>query len=129
MKARGKIGNTPEVQAAREAYLKSKGHNSLRRHRPGTEECYKIMMGAPGQAAMAHFSSHTQQLMWDRTRRAKTKEWNYWLDELDKAQARGPGKLELNPKLVIPIRRATRSTSSPAAPSATRSAASSTTTP
>ena len=29
VKARGKIGNTPEAQAAREAYLRSKGHNSL----------------------------------------------------------------------------------------------------
>lgn len=102
VKARGKIGNTPEVKAAQESYLRAKGYNSIDDVDLGYEECHKIMMGAPGYAAMAHFSSHTQQLMWDRTRRAKAKEWDYWLDEMDKAQARGPGKLELNPDLVIP---------------------------
>ncbi len=102
VKARGRMGNNPEAQAAREAYLRSKGHNSLDDVSLDYEQCYDIMKEAPGQAAMAHFSSHTQQLMWDRARRAKVKEWDFWLDELDEAQNRGPGKLELNPNLVIP---------------------------
>lgn len=102
VKFRGRMANSPEMQAAREAYLRSLGYNSLDDVDLDYEECHKIMMKAPGHAAALHFASHTQQIMWDRARRAIAKEWDYWMDELDKAQKRGPGKLELNPNLEIP---------------------------
>lgn len=102
VKARGRMGANREAQAAREAFLRAKGYNSLDDVNLDYEQCHAIMMQAPGHAAVAHFSSHTQQIMWDRARRALVKDWDYWMDELDKAQARGPGKLELNPALVIP---------------------------
>lgn len=102
VKARAKMQSGPEVEAAREAFLRSQGYSSLDDVDLDFEKCNQIMMEAPGYAAAAHFSSHTQQIMWDRARRAIAKEWDYWLDELDRAQARGPGKLELNPDLEIP---------------------------
>lgn len=102
VKARGRLSGSPEMQASREAYLRSKGYNSLDDVSLGHEECFNILMGHQGHRSAVHFGSHTQQLMWDAARRALLKDYDYWMAEMDAWSTKGPGTLKLDAACVIP---------------------------
>ncbi len=66
------------------------------------EGCFDTMVANPAYAARLRLNRSAQHLMWDRAFRAFHKDADACMAALEATDSSGPGRLELNPELVIP---------------------------
>jgi SAM-dependent methyltransferase len=94
--------SNPESVARTEAHLRAHKLSMLDDTDLSYETCWNILMEDPQYAVNMRMDSTGQHIMWDRARRVFAKNSGYYMKLLADAENAGPGKLELNPNLVIP---------------------------
>src|SRR5207248_2830939 len=90
----GAVPAQPEMTARLSAYLKSKGLSMLDDTTMTAEQCFNTLMGHPDYAAQRRIAQTAQHIMWDRAIRVFHGRVDYYLDELDKSDKTGPGRIE-----------------------------------
>ena len=85
-----------------EARLRAKGLNSIDNTSLNYHQSFDALMEAPEFAAYMRLDATGQHIMWDRARRVFEQNADHYLDLLDDAETKGPGKLEMNPNLDYP---------------------------
>ena len=89
------------ARAAHDKFLKASGLPTGDSNH-GFEEAHKIMLGDSVYAARTRLSRSCQHLMWDRAQRVFHNDADHFLGLMEETDAKGPGKLELNPDMKLP---------------------------
>jgi len=98
----GSLSGRPEFTRDLDAFLKTKGTSLLDDTTLDAEGAWKLLMEHQPSAARLRLAAATQTLMWDDGVRDLMPDRKDLFALLDEYETKGPGKLELNPKLDPP---------------------------